>query len=133
MVSRLFFVSFYTHGRYQTFQIEGIFSSILSIMSNFTKIDNLISHVFNLRCHQKQKVLPPPCNFENILVQFSQVITVNASMFWKREGNWTKGEKYEAIYVWRASTFDAPFSRCKMRSYPICIPITYQSSMYESI
>ena len=42
MVSRLFFVSFYTHGKYQTFQKEGDFWSILSSMYNFTVIDNLI-------------------------------------------------------------------------------------------
>ena len=87
MVSRLFFVSFYTHGRYQTFQKEGDFWSILSSMYNFTVIDNLISDVFNLSYPQKQKILSPLYNFENILLQFSEVIKVNTSMFWKTKGN----------------------------------------------
>ena len=133
MVSRLFFISFYTHGRYKTKKKEGIFWSILSSMYNFTVTDNLISDVLNLSYPQKQKILPPLYNFENILLHFSEVIKVKTSMFWKTQRNWRKGEKYEAIYMWSASTLDAPFSRWKSRFHPICIHITYQSNICERI
>ena len=87
MVSRLFFISFHTLGRYQTFEKEGIFWSILSSMYNFTVTDNLISDVLNLSYPQKQKILPPLYNFENILLHFSEVIKVKTSMFWKTQRN----------------------------------------------
>ena len=148
---RAFNISIYGNKVCSRYGVQAIFCFFLYTrkISNFSKRRWFLVYIkqyvqlhcnrqFNMRCFnlsypQKQKILSPLYNFENILLQFSEVIKVNTSMFSKTKGNWRKGEKYEAIYMWSANTLDAPFSRWKSRSYPICIHITYQCDIYKRI